>query len=79
MLNSKLDMKKYYTRSSVDKCLDKLSTTIPIVSVINANLLIQAVVCGTNYFPLNEYGVAALTCDLEEASVIQIGDLGIPP
>ena len=75
---SKIEGSKKYTKSSLDACLNKLETVVPIASIVNINSLLSASLCGTTYIPFNEYFAAGLTCKLEEVSAIQIGDLGVP-
>ena len=75
---SKIDTGKKYTKTSLDNCLNKLQTTIPVVSYVHAYSLLSSQYCGTTYIPFTEYMAAGLTCNLEEASFIQLGNLGVP-
>ncbi|MCB1192270.1 MAG: hypothetical protein KDK90_17615 [Leptospiraceae bacterium] len=78
-ISSGIGKSKYYTQSSLDKCLKRLKKKVPAASLLDSYNYLLYLNCGaSSYTPINPYFVAGYECELQEADWIQIGDLGIP-
>ncbi|PKA15873.1 hypothetical protein [Leptospira haakeii] len=73
-----IDPSKTYTEESVDSCISEIKKKGPIITLYNAEAKRQASLCGKETVTIDRNIMLGNACKLEQAKVIQLGDLGFP-
>ncbi|TGN03022.1 hypothetical protein [Leptospira dzoumogneensis] len=73
-----IDSSKTYTEESVDSCLSEIKKKGPMITLYNAEAKRQATQCGKETVTIDRNIMLGNACKLEQAKVIQLGDIGFP-